>query len=210
MITVPDVHARRRWFLTLLAVTFVASLSAVSAHVVRGLGYPTLATAFVSSPSATQDAPVKLAWGTVDNGLRVVCFATANTSTPRLDEPEWPRITAVGFELPGSPRGFTLVAPREGWELIEGIHAQLQGQGVEVDFALVADRRGHRTRREPGIPPGQDAVRGRGTQFCVSGPFPDTLPNRADPASPVPTTIEQLINGGTRALRARAEARRVR
>jgi hypothetical protein len=55
----------------------------VSAHVVRGVVNPTLATAFVSSPSGASDAPIKIAWGTPDTGLRVVCFYAAKTSTPR-------------------------------------------------------------------------------------------------------------------------------
>jgi hypothetical protein len=46
-----------------------------------------------------------------------------------------------------------------------------------------------------GITPGQPAVRGSGTRFCVSGPFPDSLPNPADPNAPITTTVEQILNG---------------
>lgn len=159
----------------------IASLTSVSAHVVRGLSFPTLAVAFVSSPSATEDTPIKISWGSEDTGMRVACFYTANTSPPSAD-PLWPRITAIGFELPGTPSGFSLMAPLNGeWELLEGANAVLPGRGgVTVDVALVA-RVAPGTL--PGIPPGQQAARGNGTRFCVSGPFPEGM------------TIEQIING---------------
>jgi hypothetical protein len=73
---------------------------------------------------------------------------------------------------------------------------------VTLDFAIVA--RHHPVLRWPpppveprGIPPGQQGVRGAGTRFCVSGPFPDTLPNLAteDPLDTVNTSIEGLLNG---------------
>ena len=40
-------------------------------------------------------------------------------------------------------------------------------------------------------------VRGSRTRFCVSGPFPDTLPNLTtpDPDDVTATTIETLLNG---------------
>jgi hypothetical protein len=73
---------------------------------------------------------------------------------------------------------------------------------VTLDFAIVA-----RATPAPwwlpqladpvGIPPGQANVRGSGTRFCVSGPFPDTLPNLTtlDPHDVAATTIENLLNG---------------
>jgi hypothetical protein len=54
---------------------------------------------------------------------------------------------------------------------------------VGVDFAILA-----RPGTLRGLPPGQPAVRGSGTRFCVSGPFPSTVNGAA-------TTIETLING---------------
>ena len=175
--------------------SILVSLASVSAHVVRGLTSPGLVTAFISSPSAGTDAPVRLVWGTQETGLRVVCFNAANTSVPRVDRPGWPRITAVGFELPGTLSGFSLIAPLDGdWELIEGAEASLPGHGiVTLDFALMAQV--NPTGRTPGrpddprgIPPGQQAVRGTGTRFCVSGPFPDVIAGQA-------ATIEQILNG---------------
>jgi hypothetical protein len=186
----------RRSAIVLFCAMCLASLASVSAHVVKGLTSPALATAFVASPSAGTDAPVRVAWGTQDTGLRVVCFNAANTSPERLDRPGWPRVTGVGFELPGSPSGFSLVAPLDaGWDLVEGARAFLPGHGaVTLDFALVArmkpDWKTHGRHHEPGgIPPGQPAARGSGTRFCVSGPFPDEV------IAGQATTIEQILNG---------------
>ena len=192
----------RRVQIALLGAIFLASIAGVSAHVVRGVINPTLATAFVSSPSGGLDAPVRLTWGTHDTGLRVACFFAANTSVPRPDDADWPRVTSVGFELPGSSAGFSLVEPLDGkWELVEGRKTAIPGHGtVALDVAIVArvNRAGFARKgpREPaGIPPGQPGVRGSGTRFCVSGPFPDTFPNPAAPNEPIATTIEQIING---------------
>ena len=190
-----------------LIVTFcLVSLATVAAHVVKSLT-AAAATAFVSSPSAGGDAPIKLVWGdpsTGDTGIRAVCFNVANTSAVRVDRPDFPRVTAVGFELPGSSSGFSLLSPLdESWKVVEGVTTELPDLGtVTLDFVLVA-----RTNptgitpgspREPrGIPPGQPGVRGSGTRFCVSGPFPDLLPDlsTADPEDTVATTIEGLLNG---------------
>ena len=173
----------------LLAAILVTSVATVSAHVVRGLGNPTLATAFVSSPTATQaDAPIPVGWGSVDTGIRVACFNTANTSEPSAHDPNWPRITAVGFELPGQLSGFSLMAPLDGdWELVENVSTAVPNYpDVTLDFAVVARLTPaaifHKKRFALlGIPPDQE--RNQGTRFCVSGPFPTGL------------TIEQFING---------------
>ena len=192
----------RRTLVALLGAIFVASVAGVSAHVVRGILNPTLATAFVSSPSAGTDAPIKIVWGTQDTGLRVVCFSAANTSIPRAAAADWPRVMAVGFELPGEASGFSLLQPLDDeWEIVEGRTVSIAGRGtVALDFAIVARvnpagwfRKGPHDPR--GIPPGQPATRGSGTRFCVSGPFPDTLPDLSDPSKTVPTTNEAIING---------------
>lgn len=184
----------------------IASAATVSAHVVRGLISPTAATAFVSSPTSGTDVPIAVRWSSgtavVDAG-RVVCFYVANSSTPRVDRPEWPRVTSVGFELPGSLSGFSLIDPTDGWELVEGTRAFLPGHGlVTLDFAIVARFNPPGWFRQPveprGIPPGQPTgIRGQGTRFCVNGPFPDTLPSllTEDPLDTTPTSIEGLLNG---------------
>jgi hypothetical protein len=209
MRTMQQVHTR----VALPAAIVLASIAGVSAHIVRGVDNPTLATAFVSSPSATADAPIKVAWSGVDTKLRVVCFNVANTSPVRADDPDSPRITAAGFELPGSPRGFTLLEPLGGeWEIVEGARATIPGgEAVTLDFALVtqsnnADWQNKSPRPHEGIPPGQPAARGSGTRFCVSGPFPDTLPNPTVPGESVATTVELILNGVVvRFSRVRAE-----
>jgi len=182
-----------------MALLLFTSLAGVSAHVIRGLLHPTLATGFVSSPSATADAPIPIAWGTHTTGLRVACFFVANTSAARSDAPDWPRVTAVGLELPGTQAGFTLMSPLDaGWELIENVPVTLAGRSTTIDFALVApvNPMGHGIHPGAGqllgIPPGQPASRGSGIRFCVSGPFPD---NPAIPTPPTPLTIEQMVNG---------------
>ncbi len=174
--------------LVLAALLVCVSLTGVSAHVVRGLAFPAFATAFVSSPSAGIDAPVPIVWGAQDTGLRVACFFVANSSPPLAGLPAHPRVTGVGFELPGSPAGFALVSPRDGsWTLLEGEALPVAGHGaVALDFALVAAPVVPLAQR--GLPPGQAATRGSGTRFCVSGPFPDTINGTA-------TTIETLLNG---------------
>jgi hypothetical protein len=193
---------RSRRTLALLGAIFMASVAGVSAHVVRGVVNPTFTTAFVSSPSGATDAPIKIMWGTRDTRLRVVCFYAANTSMPRADDADWPRVMGVGFELPEKPSGFSLLEPLDdAWELVEGSTVAIAGRGtVALDFAIVArvnpagySRKGPHDLR--GIPPGQPATRGSGIRFCVSGPFPDTLPDLSDPTKTVPTTIETIING---------------
>ena len=173
-----------------LGVLFATSLASVSAHVVRGLDQPTLATAFVSSPTSTTDSPVQVAWGAIDTQQRVACFYAANTSPARPDDGAWPRVTALGFELPGQLSGFTLLEPAGGdWTLLEGLQVQVQQNTLALDFAVIAPVNpvGRSVNGEPerllGLPPGQAAQRLSGTRFCVAGPFPDGL------------SIEQILNG---------------
>ena len=164
----------------------------LSAHTVRGLS-ATSVTAFVGSPTAGSDLPVRIAWGTspggFNSGSSVACFHVANT-TVRPAGDEWPRLTAVGFELPGNPAGFTLLEPRGGgWELVENVQVDTPRGSLTADFALVApvNPMGRSTVGNPrtllGLPPNQPTGRGNGTPFCVAGPFPPGM------------TIEQIIDG---------------
>ena len=189
--------------IVMTAAFVLASSIAVPAHVIKSLDWPDRVTAFVSSPTAGSDVPIRIAWGS-DTNLRVACFNVANTSVKDPATTDDPRVTSVGLELPGSPTGFALLAPLdEGWRLIEGAEVSLGSAGhVTLDFAIVAtvNPTGHTpgSPQDPsGIPAGQPGVRGAGTRFCVSGPFPDALPelSTADPADTVPTTIEGLLNG---------------
>src|SRR5262245_17090260 len=95
----------------------VVSIATLSAHMVKGLQSPTAAKAFVSSPSGGADALLPIKWGTQpagDPNLRVGCFFVANSSAPRADRTDYPRVTGAGFELPGSPSGFALLEPLDG------------------------------------------------------------------------------------------------
>jgi len=193
-----------------VAIVVVASAISLSAHVIKSVDVPGV-TAFVSSPTGNSDAPVPLVWQsvtpplTIDTGLRVACFYVANSTAPDPDNPDWPRITSVGFELPASPSGFALLDPLDGdWRLVEGVETTVGSRGVvTLDFALVTSvnptgRTPGRPHDPSGIPPGQAAVRRSGTRFCVSGPFPATLPDlrtTVPPGTVMPTTIEGLING---------------
>jgi hypothetical protein len=126
-----------------------------------------------------------------ETGIRVACFFVANPSPADPARPDWPRITSVGFELPGAPSGFALIDPvGGGWQLREHVPATLAGQDITLDFTIVADvNPTGRTPGQPadphGIPPGQpDLTRRTGTRFCVSGPFPPQL-----------ATTEDILNG---------------
>jgi hypothetical protein len=193
-------NALGRMQFTLPAI-LLASIAGLSAHVIRGVDNPALATAFVSSPAAGADSPIRVMWGATDTRIRIACFYVANTSPARPDDADSPRVTGAGVELPGSPRGFTLLEPVADWQIVEGATATLPGgQSLTLDFAIVAQAGGADwQQRSPtphtGLAPGQPAARGSGTRFCVSGPFPDTLPNLTVPGETVATTIEGLING---------------
>lgn len=158
------------------AAAICTSVAALSGHIVRGILYPGQATAFVSSPTAADDLPIAIRWGVDDTGLRIACFNVANTSPVLASAPGFPRITAIGFELPGAPAGFSVVGGNGDWQVTGSVPASLLGRGnVTLDVVMVA--------RGPGLPPGQPATRAASTRFCLSGPFPDG------------SSIEQILNG---------------
>jgi hypothetical protein len=163
-------------FAICVSAVLITSLVTVSGHVVRGILNPSAATAFVSSPSAAEDVPIPIRWGTDDTGQRVACFNVSNTSPALPSTPGYPRVAAFGFELPGAPSGFSLLGGGTDWQVLHSVPASLLGRGhVTLDVVLLA--------RGAGLPPAQAATRAGGTKFCLSGPFPDGF------------TIEQLING---------------
>jgi hypothetical protein len=188
----------RRSVLPTLALAIVVTITTLSAHQVRSVSSSPV-KAFVSSPTPANDAPIAIQWVNTqavpptvhDTGLRVACFFVANPSAANPARPEWPRITSVGFELPGTPSGFALMEPLDsGWELSQNVAATLAGKDITLAFMMSVGV--HPTGRTPGqpedplgVPPGQpDATRGVGTRFCVSGPFPAQL-----------TRIEDILNG---------------
>jgi hypothetical protein len=201
MTTRPDRGTWKRAFLSATLCAVAISAATLSAHRIKGLYHEGLVKAFVSSPSTGSDAPIPIAWGTTasgQTGLRVACFFVSNSSAPRADAPDWPRITGVGFELPGVRSGFTLLSPLDqGWDLVEDVHVNLPGHGaLTLDFALLAPVNpvGHSIRgshRLLGLAPGGVDAPQNGTRFCLSGPFPD----KPGTTPPAPYTIEELING---------------
>jgi len=165
-----------------MTLTFVlictASATAARAHNIKGVNYPTLATARLTSPNATLvDRPVPIP-GT---GLSVACFNVRNTS-PETTSPE-ARITAVGFDLPGEPTGFALISPTDSdFALGNEVGNVPFFPGVTLDFALLTHKTFASGNPHLGLARSPSPV-----QICVSGPFP------SDPDGQL-TLIETLLN----------------
>jgi hypothetical protein len=143
----------------------------VQAHTFIGILDPTSARARVQSPNGSVvDLPVPIP-GT---DLSVVCVRVRNAS------PFDSRITAIGFDVPGSATGYTLISPTDsGFHLIEQVSNIPELHDTTLDFALVTGRTFGGGQPNAGLAPSATL-----TTFCVSGPFPPTLP------------IERLIDSG--------------
>jgi hypothetical protein len=157
-----------RLFLTFVILVIVGG--AVYAHNYVGTTYPTLARARVQSPNANVvDLPQPIS-GTA---LSLVCFKVRNTS------PFDSRITAIGFDLPGTLSGFTLVdSGGFDFQLIEQVSNVPELHDLTLDFALVTGRTFGGGRPNSGLPPSSVL-----TTFCVAGPFP-------------PMPIERILDRG--------------
>ena len=167
------------------------SLSLVLVLLSVGIGYAhnyysleglTAVSARVQSPNATTtDLPIRIP-GT---DLSIMCFKVRNTT------PDDSRITAIGFDLPGSPTGFTLLSPTDGrFQLIEQASQVPQLPDVTLDFALVTGRTFGGGQPNAGLPRSDTP-----TIFCVSGPFPEE-PDPANPPARRLVPIEDLLNLG--------------
>jgi hypothetical protein len=150
----------------------IAGLAATLVVLSAGIGYTHnyvgfsgsgLVSARVQSPNATTaDFPVPIP-GT---DLSIVCFKVRNTS------PFDSRITAIGFDLPNTPTGFSLVSATDGeFQLIEQVSNVPQLPDVTLDFALVTGSTFGGGRPHAGLAPSLTL-----TTFCVSGPFPQATP----------------------------------
>jgi hypothetical protein len=150
-----------RFFMT--AGLFTILGGALYAHTYVGSAHPSLARARVESPNASQvDMPEPIP-GT---NLSIVCFKVRNTS------PFDARITSIGFDLPGTPTGFTLIESGGfDFELIEQVSNVPEVPDVTLDFALVTGATFGGGRPRAGLPPSSTP-----TTFCVSGPFSQTTP----------------------------------
>jgi hypothetical protein len=155
-----------------LILCIAVSVSVVAhAHTYIGWLDPVNARARVQSPNANvADFPVPIP----DTNLSVVCFKVRNTS------PFDSRITAIGFDVPGSETGYSLIAPADsGFQLIEQVANVPELHDTVLDFALVTGRTFGGGQPGAGLAPSATL-----TTFCVSGPFPRDLP------------IERLIDTG--------------
>ena len=157
-------------FAIALGIAAVAG-AVVQAHTYVGIGDAVNARARVQSPNAsTVDFPIPIP-GT---NLSVVCFKVRNTS------PFDSRITAIGFDVPGTATGYTLVSPTDTpFHLIEQVSNVPELPETTLDFALVTGRTFGGGQPNAGLAPSPTL-----TTFCVSGPFPPALP------------IERVIDGG--------------
>jgi hypothetical protein len=157
-------------FLLALGVALVAG-AVVHAHNYVGIVDAVNARARVQSPNAsTVDLPIPIP-GT---NLSIVCFKVRNTS------PFDSRITAIGFDVPGTTTGYTLVSPTDTpFHVIEQVSNIPELPDTTLDFALVTGRTFGGGQPNEGLAPSLTP-----TTFCVTGPFPPTL------------AIERLIDGG--------------
>jgi hypothetical protein len=144
----------------------------LQAHTYVGIVDRVNARARVQSPNgSTVDFPIPIP-GT---DLSVVCFRVRNSS------PYDSRITAIGFDVPGTAAtGYTLISPTDSaFHLIEHVSNVPELHETTLDFALVTGRTFGGGQPNEGLAPSLTL-----TTFCVSGPFPQTVP------------IERLIDTG--------------
>jgi hypothetical protein len=137
-------------------------------HTVKGIDYPTLATARVTSPTTSQDLPVPI----YNTGVSVACFKIRNTS------PYEAVITAVGLELPGDNGDFNLVLPASSiFHVDSSVSMKPYFDGRVLDFAFLTGPRFNSDGGALGLPPSAQF-----TDMCVSGQFPPGM------------TIETMLN----------------
>ena len=140
----------------------------VLGHNVKGIDYPTLATARVTSPTTSQDLPVPI----YNTGVSVACFKIRNTS------PYEAVITAVGLELPGDNGDFNLVLPASSiFHVDSSVSMKPYFDGRVLDFAFLTGPRFNSDGGTLGLPPSAQF-----TDMCVSGQFPAGM------------TIETMLN----------------
>lgn len=156
-----------------LASLYVATALTAEAHNIKGINYPTLATARLSSPTTAADRPAPIE-GTE---LAVACFNVRNTS------PYQAKITAFGLDLPGDLTGFALISPTDTEFRLENEVAHVPYfPHTILDFALLTGRTFPSGNPHDGLAPSATP-----TRFCVSGPFPRDADGQFTP-------IETLLN----------------
>jgi len=155
-------------YLTTAVLVLAISCANVSAHNIKGVNYPTLATARITSPTAAVDLPVPV----YNTGVSVACFKVRNTS------PYNAVITAFGIDLPGDYDDFNLVLPSDSTFRVYS-HADLIPFYPErtLDFAFLTGPRFNSDGGRKGLAPSVEF-----TTFCASGQFPPGM------------TIETMLN----------------
>lgn len=144
-----------------LAFFLTLACSSAEAHNIKGINYPTLATARVTSPTASTDVPVRI----YDTGVSVACFNIRNTS------PNDAVITAIGIDLPGNYSDFSLVLPANS---IFGVDSNVDlipfYPERTLDFAFLTGPRFNSDGGKAGLYPSAQF-----TTMCVSGIFPSGM-----------------------------------
>jgi hypothetical protein len=157
-------RARKNVVLSIFTSGLVMLVLAASAlaHNVKGIEYPTLATARITSPNATQaDFPIPI----YNTGVSVACFNVRNTS------PHNAVISAVGLELPGDNGDFTLVLPTDSnFQLGSQVDLIPFYQERLLDFAFLTGPRFNSDGGRRGLSPSSQF-----TTFCAAGRYPAGL-----------------------------------
>jgi hypothetical protein len=153
---------------TVVLLVLVISCATASGHNVKGLDYPTLATARITSPTSAVDMPVAI----YDTGVSVACFKVRNTS------PYDAVISAIGIELPGDYGDFSLVLPTDStFHLGNSVTLSPYFPERTLDFAFLTGPRFNSNGGKGGLTPSTQF-----TTMCASGQFPSGM------------TIEEMLN----------------
>ena len=155
-------------YITIGLLVLVVSCSTASGHNVKGVDYPTLATARITSPTSAVDMPVPI----YNTGVSVACFRVRNTA------PYAAVISAVGLELPGDNGDFSLVLPTDStFHLGSSVTLSPYYPERTLDFAFLTGPRFNSNGGKAGLEPSSEF-----TTMCASGHFPAGM------------TIETMLN----------------
>ena len=156
-------------YLTTVLLVLAMSCATASGHNVKGIEYPTLASARITSPTSAVDIPEPI----YDTGISVACFKVRNNS------PHNAVIKAIGFDFPGDYGDFNLVLPDDST-----FHVDSQVDLIPfypdrtLDLAFLTGPRFNSHGGKGGLLPSTTQF----TTFCASGRFPAGM------------TIEGMLN----------------
>ena len=145
-------------YLGIFALVVGTSCTTALGHNIKGLDYPTLATARITSPTSAVDMPVPV----YNTGVSVACFKVRNTS------PYNAIISAVGLELPGDNGDFSLVLPADStFQLGNAVTLNPYYPDRTLDLAFLTGPRFNSDGGKHGL-----AFSTQFTDMCASGHFP--------------------------------------